>query len=113
MLTITHRRKRRKNAPDLYQERSQEDLSPFKMQFGYLLILCVFMSFVAATPLPYGYLQGGGNCKPDAVIGRAVKRVNAPGACVLDGTPRDCVVNACGAQADTGIIRDDEIDRGK
>ncbi len=32
---------------------------------------------------------------------------------VLDGTPRDCIVNACGAQADTGIIRDEEIDRGK
>lgn len=32
---------------------------------------------------------------------------------VLDGTPRDCIVNACGAQADTGIIRDAEINRGQ
>lgn len=32
---------------------------------------------------------------------------------VADGTPRDCVVNACGAQADTGIIRDNEIATGK
>ncbi|KAH7059896.1 hypothetical protein BKA57DRAFT_512929 [Linnemannia elongata] len=108
LLILTHRRKRHKNVPDLCQERSQEDLSyprdflpfysfksnstflspsPFKMQFGYLSILCVVMSFVAATPLP-----GNG--------------VNAPGAIVLDGTPRDCIVNACGAQADTGIIRD-------
>ncbi|QPG96042.1 hypothetical protein C2857_002954 [Epichloe festucae Fl1] len=39
--------------------------------------------------------------------------VVAPGACVLDGTPRDCIVNACGAQADAGIIRDAEIDQGK
>ncbi|KFY95773.1 hypothetical protein V500_02661 [Pseudogymnoascus sp. VKM F-4518 (FW-2643)] len=39
--------------------------------------------------------------------------VNAPGSCVLDGTPRDCIVNACGAQADTGIIRDKEIESGR
>jgi len=32
---------------------------------------------------------------------------------VLDGTPRDCIVNACGAQADTGIIRDAEIRSGQ
>lgn len=32
---------------------------------------------------------------------------------VLDGTPRDCIVNACGAQADTAIIRDHEISTGK
>ncbi|KHO01868.1 cell surface protein (Mas1) [Metarhizium album ARSEF 1941] len=36
-----------------------------------------------------------------------------PGYTVTDGTPRDCVVNACGAQADTGIIRDNEIDSGE
>ncbi|KAJ2982030.1 hypothetical protein NQ176_g1658 [Zarea fungicola] len=39
--------------------------------------------------------------------------VDAPGACVLDGTPRNCIVNACGAQADTAIIRDAEINTGK
>ncbi len=32
---------------------------------------------------------------------------------VLDDTPRDCIVNSCGAQADTGIIRDAEINRGE
>lgn len=31
----------------------------------------------------------------------------------MDGTPRDCILNACGAQADTGLIRDAEIDRGQ
>ncbi|KAK6499899.1 hypothetical protein TWF481_010255 [Arthrobotrys musiformis] len=32
---------------------------------------------------------------------------------VVDGTPRDCIVNACGAQADTAIIRDDESRAGR
>lgn len=32
---------------------------------------------------------------------------------VADGTPRDCVANSCGAQADTCIIRDAEIAQGK
>lgn len=27
----------------------------------------------------------------------------------MDGTPRNCIVNACGAQADTAIIRDEEM----
>ncbi|KIE02669.1 cell surface protein (Mas1), partial [Metarhizium majus ARSEF 297] len=36
-----------------------------------------------------------------------------PGLGVADGTPRDCVVNSCGAQADTCIIRDNEINSGK
>ncbi|KAJ6440466.1 cell surface protein (Mas1) [Purpureocillium lavendulum] len=31
------------------------------------------------------------------------------GCTVTDGTPRNCVANACGAQADTGIIRDQDI----
>ncbi|KAJ3478519.1 hypothetical protein NLG97_g8558 [Lecanicillium saksenae] len=39
--------------------------------------------------------------------------VTAPGACVLDGTPRNCIVNSCGAQADTAIVRDFEINSGK
>ncbi|KAG6018458.1 hypothetical protein E4U41_003884 [Claviceps citrina] len=39
--------------------------------------------------------------------------VSMPGLTVTDGTPRDCVVNSCGAQADTGIIRDAEIASGK
>ncbi|KAK2597969.1 hypothetical protein QQS21_005885 [Conoideocrella luteorostrata] len=39
--------------------------------------------------------------------------VSAPGLTVTDGTPRDCVNNACGAQADTGIIRDGDIAAGK
>lgn len=39
--------------------------------------------------------------------------VSMPGLTVTDGTPRNCVVNACGAQADTGIIRDTEIASGK
>ncbi|KAK9446061.1 cell surface protein (Mas1) [Metarhizium brunneum] len=36
-----------------------------------------------------------------------------PGLGVADGTPRNCVVNSCGAQADTCIIRDNEIASGK
>lgn len=32
---------------------------------------------------------------------------------MLDGTPRNCIVNSCGAQADTAIIRDAEIKSGK
>lgn len=32
---------------------------------------------------------------------------------MADGTPRDCVVNACGAQADTAIIRDLDIANGE
>ncbi len=32
---------------------------------------------------------------------------------VADGTPRSCVVNSCGAQADTCIIRDADIAGGK
>ncbi|KAG5990649.1 hypothetical protein E4U43_004224 [Claviceps pusilla] len=39
--------------------------------------------------------------------------VTMPGLTVIDGTPRDCVVNSCGAQADTGIIRDADIAAGK
>lgn len=31
---------------------------------------------------------------------------------VLDGTPRDCVVNSCGAQADTSILRNEEMIKG-
>ncbi|OAQ75360.1 cell surface protein (Mas1) [Purpureocillium lilacinum] len=38
--------------------------------------------------------------------------VKMPGLTVTDGTPRKCVVNACGAQADTGIIRDQDINAG-
>ncbi|KAG8417613.1 hypothetical protein J3458_005107 [Metarhizium acridum] len=36
-----------------------------------------------------------------------------PGLSVADGTPRNCVANACGAQADTAIIRDNEINSGQ
>ncbi|KYK58479.1 cell surface protein [Drechmeria coniospora] len=39
-------------------------------------------------------------------------KVTMPGLNVADGTPRDCVVNACGAQADTAIIRDMDIMNG-
>ncbi|KAG5925040.1 hypothetical protein E4U42_004491 [Claviceps africana] len=39
--------------------------------------------------------------------------VSMPGLTVTDGTPRNCVVNSCGAQADTGIIRDADIASGK
>ncbi|OAA52035.1 cell surface protein (Mas1) [Metarhizium rileyi] len=44
---------------------------------------------------------------------QGANNVTMPGLLVADGTPRDCVVNACGAQADTGIIRDNEITSGK
>ncbi|KAK7749322.1 hypothetical protein SLS62_008173 [Diatrype stigma] len=36
-----------------------------------------------------------------------------PGLSVADGTPRDCSSNRCGSQADTSIIRDSEIEKGK
>lgn len=42
-----------------------------------------------------------------------VDGINKSVGFIMDGTSRDCIVNSCGAQADTGIIRDDEIDRGK
>jgi hypothetical protein len=32
-----------------------------------------------------------------------------PGLSVADGTPRDCSSNGCGSQADTAIIRDNEL----
>ncbi|KAJ2904481.1 MAS1 protein [Zalerion maritima] len=39
--------------------------------------------------------------------------VSMPGLTVADGTPRDCSSNGCGSQADTAIIRDDEISSGE
>lgn len=39
--------------------------------------------------------------------------VNMPGLSIADGTPRDCSSNGCGSQADTSIIRDDEIESGE
>ncbi|UNI15756.1 hypothetical protein JDV02_002262 [Purpureocillium takamizusanense] len=39
--------------------------------------------------------------------------VKMPGLTVIDGTPRNCAVNACGSQADTGIIRDQDINANK
>ncbi|ATY67151.1 cell surface (Mas1) [Cordyceps militaris] len=39
--------------------------------------------------------------------------VSMPGLGVADGTPRNCAANACGSQADTGIIRDAEIAAGR
>ncbi|KAM3447782.1 hypothetical protein MY3296_008405 [Beauveria thailandica] len=39
--------------------------------------------------------------------------VSMPGLGVADGTPRNCAANACGAQADTCIIRDADIAAGK
>ncbi|KAI1099935.1 hypothetical protein F4804DRAFT_65038 [Jackrogersella minutella] len=39
--------------------------------------------------------------------------VTMPGLSVADGTPRDCSSNGCGSQADTSIIRDNEITSGK
>ncbi|KAH8671231.1 Gas2, regulated by Bmp1 MAP kinase cascade [Xylariales sp. PMI_506] len=35
--------------------------------------------------------------------------VNLPGLSVADGTPRDCATPACGAEADTSIIRSAEL----
>ncbi|KAI0194156.1 cell surface protein [Astrocystis sublimbata] len=35
--------------------------------------------------------------------------VTMPGLSVADGTPRDCSSNGCGSQADTAIIRDNEL----
>lgn len=39
--------------------------------------------------------------------------VTMPGLSVADGTPRDCSSNRCGSQADTAIIRDEEIEDGE
>ncbi|POR32908.1 Uncharacterized protein TPAR_06841 [Tolypocladium paradoxum] len=39
--------------------------------------------------------------------------VTMPGLSVADGTPRNCVANSCGAQADTAIIRDLDISTGQ
>ncbi|KZZ95391.1 hypothetical protein AAL_04622 [Moelleriella libera RCEF 2490] len=39
--------------------------------------------------------------------------VEMPGLSIADGTPRDCTTNRCGAQADTAIIRDRDIQSGK
>ncbi|KAI1344220.1 hypothetical protein F5Y15DRAFT_424448 [Xylariaceae sp. FL0016] len=39
--------------------------------------------------------------------------VTMPGLSVADGTPRDCSSNRCGSQADTAIIRDDELGTSK
>ncbi|OAA48808.1 cell surface protein (Mas1) [Cordyceps fumosorosea ARSEF 2679] len=39
--------------------------------------------------------------------------VSMPGLGVADGTPRNCASNACGAQADTCIIRDADISGGR
>ncbi|KAJ6785567.1 hypothetical protein PWT90_10646 [Aphanocladium album] len=67
------------------------------------------MKYLVATSilLPVAYAHGV------LYMVKGANGVNAPGSCVMDGVPRDCIVNACGAQADTGIIRDAEIDRGK
>lgn len=35
--------------------------------------------------------------------------VSLPGLSVIDGTPRDCPTPGCGAEADTSIIRSDEL----
>ncbi|KAI1154265.1 cell surface protein [Nemania diffusa] len=39
--------------------------------------------------------------------------VTMPGLSVADGTPRDCTSNACGSQADTSIIRTNELGSNK
>lgn len=39
--------------------------------------------------------------------------VNLPGLSVQDGTPRDCASPACGAEADTSIIRSKELGSSK
>jgi len=39
--------------------------------------------------------------------------VTMPGLSVADGTSRDCSSNGCGSQADTAIIRDNDISSGK
>ncbi|OCK82577.1 hypothetical protein K432DRAFT_380323 [Lepidopterella palustris CBS 459.81] len=39
--------------------------------------------------------------------------VNMPGLSVADGTPRDCATPACGAEADTSIIRKNELGTNK
>ncbi|KAH8698437.1 putative cell surface protein Mas1 [Talaromyces proteolyticus] len=39
--------------------------------------------------------------------------VNMPGLSVIDGTPRDCASPGCGAEADTSIIRENELGSNK
>ncbi|KAG5970660.1 hypothetical protein E4U55_001519 [Claviceps digitariae] len=63
----------------------------------------VFTALAATTVSGHGLIR---SCE-------GANGVSMPGLTVTDGTPRDCVVNSCGAQADTGIIRDAEIAAGK
>ncbi|KAK3945997.1 putative mas3 protein [Diplogelasinospora grovesii] len=39
--------------------------------------------------------------------------VNLPGLSLIDGTPRDCATPSCGAEADTSIIRQNELGTSK
>ncbi|TWU78833.1 hypothetical protein ED733_007442 [Metarhizium rileyi] len=63
----------------------------------------IFTAAAATTVSGHGVIR--------SIVG--ANGVTMPGLVVADGTPRNCVVNACGAQADTGIIRDNEINSGK
>lgn len=47
----------------------------------------------------------------DSVVG--ANGVTLPGLSVIDGTPRDCPTPACGAEADTSIIRRNELGTSK
>ncbi|KAJ3478623.1 hypothetical protein NLG97_g8528 [Lecanicillium saksenae] len=63
----------------------------------------VFTTTLAAGATAHGVIRN--------VVG--ANGVSMPGLGVADGTPRNCAANACGAQADTCIIRDNEIAEGK
>ncbi|KAJ6783019.1 hypothetical protein PWT90_01841 [Aphanocladium album] len=63
----------------------------------------IFTTTLAAGASAHGVIRN--------VVG--ANGVSMPGLGVADGTPRNCAVNACGSQADTCIIRDNEIASGK
>lgn len=61
------------------------------------------MAFAATNVFAHGVI--------DSVVG--ANGVTMPGLSVADGTPRDCATPACGAEADTSIIRENELGSSK
>ncbi|KAA8647069.1 hypothetical protein EYZ11_013023 [Aspergillus tanneri] len=64
-----------------------------------LTLIGLLVGQTVAHGLPTLICDGNGTCMP--------------GLTVMDGVPRDCPSAACGAQKDTSIMRDDEMDGSK
>ncbi|KAE8449837.1 hypothetical protein EG329_007314 [Mollisiaceae sp. DMI_Dod_QoI] len=62
-----------------------------------------FTAFAATNVFAHGVI--------DSVVG--ANGVTMPGLSVADGTPRDCATPNCGAEADTSIIRKNELGTSK